>query len=173
MASTSTSMSHIRHLQRTVDELHSLQKIQRVNTILYIAFAIGTIIMSSSLSSIIGKAGKYSSVSDDWQQCYISADTAYIPLNALVSKATSTTFAQPLACLQGALANPDCANNPCGTDVKHCVAGLTPSSTIKDVGLPTGHLLQSLSYLGIQAVIFAAISHGAAERVSCLNFVVS
>jgi hypothetical protein len=120
---STTSLSHM-HMQRTVDELHSLQKVQRVNTIIFVFFAIGTIIMSSFLSEIFGKSGKYFPVdpysnTTDWQTCYIAADTAYIPLNTLVSTATAAKLNPVKACLGGALTGTDCQGQgqACAIDV--------------------------------------------------------
>ena len=128
------------------------------------------------LSSIlIATESKYDNVNDQWQACLVYPNFATIPLEPII--ATQTEYAkgnvsnlvlQMYGCAGQTANAPICENSTeCATTIQNqCILNTalnfqfpTPAA-VDNIKMPTGQLLASLSYMGLQTTIFTMISHG-------------
>lgn len=149
------SMSNM-HWASQVDQFLSLQKIQNRNMIVFAFFSLVVLCLSSYFGDLFGKGASFTDPAKDWQACFTYADTAYIPLTQLTA---------PLTCLVTTIITPTICDltDTCKGSITGCLTGLVPGS-LHDVSLPTGHFLNGLSYVGIQAVVFGAMAHASIHR---------
>eukprot|EP01031_Cornospumella_fuschlensis_P041924 gene41924-51178_t len=134
--------------KKMTNELYFLQQYYKWLMGFAIIISVAVIIMSAYWADIQAKNDLYTDVSDHWQACFTQADYQTLPIATIVNaqKGTFTQclFQQPCdqTCFQGIATN-------CGS-----------ASTLTDINLPTGKFLNSLSYIGIQSVIFTLVAHG-------------
>eukprot|EP01036_Dinobryon_divergens_P023765 gene23765-32150_t len=158
------------HLRRTVDDFLWLQKLHSYIMVVYIPLCLAVVIYSCIWSDIFGKAGEYSDLSTDWQACMVQADYAYIPLKGLISSGQAKAGGFLKTCVLTELFTPSqCQYND--TRVITCISNINsqclqkiPSIDVPNVGLPSGHFLTTLSYIGVQCIVFSAIAHASLNR---------
>jgi hypothetical protein len=148
--------------KRTAEELVGLQRIYRWVIVAWVPLAIAVVVMSSLWADIQGKKEAYSDASAHWQSCFTQADYQYISLNELIAPKIDTFK----TCL-GTLYNN--GQGVCTFDCLYgiavdCASSLNSVKNIQDPALPSGHMLQGFSYIGIQAVIFSAAAHASMRR---------
>jgi len=98
----------------------------------------------------------------------VQADYAYIPLSSLIQQGTAASKSYLTACVGGSV-NKQCDFSD--QNVINCFSYLAftclanvPTPTINDVALPTGHFLASLSYIGVQCIVYSCIAHATLNR---------
>lgn len=161
------ALSDYQH-QSTAMELIGLQKWHRYALLVYFPLVLAIIIMSCMWADIVGRKGDYSDPSGSWQACLVNADYQYIPLNQTLSQiATGIAAARATVstCVVGKYFDGTC-ELPCVQSLAtDCFSQLVaPTINAKDIQLPTGHYLDGFSYLGIEVIIFSAISHAVLHR---------
>eukprot|EP01031_Cornospumella_fuschlensis_P043565 gene43565-53264_t len=133
--------------KKMTNELYFLQQYYKWLIGFAIIISVAVIIMSAYWADIQAKNDLYTDVSDHWQACFTQADYQTIPIETIVNAQkgafTQCLFQQPCdqTCFQGIATN-------CGS-----------ASTLTNINLPTGKFLNSLSYIGIQSVIFTLVAH--------------
>lgn len=154
---------------------------------LWLPVAFAVIIMSSNWASIQGENAQYTDVTKDWQACMTQAQFVTIPLNATLTPVfalvDSSIAAQKTTlgnCISNEVfktdpmttCNPNYPNNTAGFecffDIYVTCLQLPPTPSISpgipNVQLPIGNFLPSLSYIGVQAIIFSVLSQALLHR---------
>ncbi len=141
--------------KQTAEDFLTLQNFYHYLIVFCIPFCVATIVMSTFWADILAKKDKYTDLDNQWQACLTSADYQFIGLQSQLASATSTLQ----SCIKG-LYDAGTCDLLCAASIKF-QCGVTPPG---DIPLPTGHFLGGLSYIGVQAVIFAAIAHASMRR---------
>lgn len=142
--------------KKTTNDLFFLQGYYKAVAVVAILVSIPIIIMSSYWADITAKADIYTDPSSSWEACLVSADYQVIPLAELTAISTSTIRNQFITCLT----QQNCST-PCLQGIGAvCAPILSSGPPVTDIHLPAGKFLNSLSYIGIQSVIFALVAHG-------------
>lgn len=141
--------------RKTAENMSSILKIHNVIMIIFVITSLAVIVISSVFANIQGKKEEYSDFSNDWEACLTQADYQKLAITPLAQRQQTNLV-----------------NCMISTDPTSCTTCLTnylnsscvSPSSLTDVSLPTGHLIQSLSLIGIQVVIFCSIAHFSFRR---------
>lgn len=128
---------------------------------IYVPLVFGIMMMSCFWAYTQSMASHYQNKAEDWQACLL--DTSYtVPLSEYIA----LQQAAGRNCAIGLFFTPQTSN--CTSTSVACVQNLQKTclsgTTLPEVKIPVGELLQSLSYLGLQTAIFSMISHAGLNR---------
>ena len=148
-----------------------LQQYHFASLVMWVPVALIIIFLSCTWSDISGQLATYDKPASQWQYCFTSAQNIYIPVNSTIQPTFNQIYASKAVfsgCVESLATT---AGGPCNTTLGDvCVAGIQNdclSSSIPAIGnpaVPQGSLLNSLSYVGIQALIFSVIGLAALNR---------
>eukprot|EP01035_Chromulina_nebulosa_P017817 gene17817-23427_t len=149
-----------------------IQRLHLLSIFTWIPIAIIVVGLSCVWSNISGQSTNYVNLSTQWQACLTQAQFVTIPLNATLAPvadqitATKNDFSN---CIIG-LVDSDayCSTEDgiyCVLDIQStCTPAAVSFPVVENTQLPVGQLLNALSYIGIQAVIFSALGIGSLYR---------
>jgi hypothetical protein len=144
--------------QKTANELYFLQIYYRYVALAAIIISVPIIIMSSYWADILAKADMYTDFSAHWETCLTRADYQTIAFKTLTNLTTTAKIAGFDQCMSRLVGAGACST-VCEANVENlCSAAI--GGSLNDIPINSGHFLGSVSYIGIQSVIFALIAHG-------------
>mmetsp|Transcript_26226 Transcript_26226/g.49214 ORF Transcript_26226/g.49214 Transcript_26226/m.49214 type:complete len:506 (+) Transcript_26226:71-1588(+) len=147
--------------------LKQLHRMHQILTVFYIPLVVTCMAFSCYFAYIHGAVSSYTDPGEDWEACLVVNNAMQVPLAPIMAeigdKVTTT-----LGCTVNGIGEPTCSTNCSDAIVNTCILPLVADGpVIPDVPaipLPVGEVLESLSYVGFQTVIFSMVSHGALNR---------
>lgn len=147
--------------------LKGLHRYHQVLTALYLPLVITCMGFSCYFAYIHGAFSSYTDPGEDWEACLVVNNALKIPLSPIFATISAKVTAT-LGCTVSGIGEPTCSANCSTAIINTCVLPLLADGPVipdvPDIPIPVGQLLEALSYVGFQAVIFSLVAHGAVNR---------
>lgn len=141
--------------KKTASDFFVLQMYYKYLIGLTVLISLPVIIMAAYWADIQGKSDMYQDPSESWQACFTQCDFQVIPLAEMAAANSLVTRPLYINCM----VQQNCSI-PCMQGIGNtCAAIITPHMADIRLANPS-RFLNSLSFIGIQGVIFALLAHG-------------
>lgn len=156
--------THSDYANEYTSTLKSLHKTHQMLTVVYLPLVITCLGMSCFFAYVHGAANKYTDPGEDYEACWIVNNALQVPLQPIFNQ-IQTKVTTALGCT---VSQPVCSSNCTTAIINKCILPLISNGpvipSVPAVPLPIGQMLEGLTYVGFQAVIFSMVAHGALNR---------